>query len=133
MNLKSLLVVWSLVVASTLTFTQCITKSDKPLSQMIDTIPSTTIDSINLNNTSDELTIIYSRLFEVENELGHVRDSLNNERMDLDALAKGYNNLNNENTVNKIKLERIREYNRIAGINNNIKYLRGWLNRVLKD
>lgn len=30
------------------------------------------------------------------------------------------------------KLNRIAEYNRIAGQRNNIKYLRGWINRTLK-
>lgn len=31
------------------------------------------------------------------------------------------------------KLERIRYYNNIAANGNNIKYLRGWINRVLND
>ena len=33
--------------------------------------------------------------------------------------------------LNKIKIERIREYNRIAAQGNNIKFLRGWINRVI--
>ena len=30
-------------------------------------------------------------------------------------------------------LEKIKEYNKIAAKGNNIKYLRGWINRVLKE
>ena len=41
--------------------------------------------------------------------------------------------LNTEITVLNIKLERIKEYNRIAGQGNNIIFLRGWINRVLND
>lgn len=133
MKFKSLFVVWSVVVLSTLTFTQCITKSDKPLSQMIDTpITQDKVDQIVLCD-STELTVLYSKLFVSENILGHTRDSLDRTRDSLTILTDEYNKLRNENLVNKIKLERIREYNRIAGINNNLKYLRGWLNRVLND
>lgn len=35
--------------------------------------------------------------------------------------------------VADFKLERIKEYNRIAAKGNNIKYLRGWINRVIND
>ena len=35
--------------------------------------------------------------------------------------------------VAEYKLGRIKEYNRIAAQGNNIKYLRGWLNRVLNE
>lgn len=31
------------------------------------------------------------------------------------------------------KLDRIKEYNRIAASGNNIKYLRGWINRTLNE
>lgn len=31
------------------------------------------------------------------------------------------------------KIDRIKEYNRIAGNGNNIKYLRGWINRTLNE
>lgn len=33
----------------------------------------------------------------------------------------------------KYKLERIRYYNKIASKGNNIKFLRGWINRVLNE
>lgn len=41
--------------------------------------------------------------------------------------------LNEDLIVAKYKLGRIEEYNKIAGRGNNIKYLRGWINRVLND
>lgn len=41
--------------------------------------------------------------------------------------------LQDELEIADFKLERIKEYNRIAAKGNNIKYLRGWINRVLND
>lgn len=41
--------------------------------------------------------------------------------------------LSEELFIANYKLERIREYNRIAQYDNNIKFLRGWINRVLND
>lgn len=41
--------------------------------------------------------------------------------------------LTEEIDIMKIKLDRIKEYNRIAGQGNNIVFLRGWINRVLND
>lgn len=41
--------------------------------------------------------------------------------------------LEEELLIANYKLERIREYNRIAAQGNNITFLRGWINRVLKD
>lgn len=40
---------------------------------------------------------------------------------------------NEDLIVAKYKLERIRYYNSIAAKGNNIKYLRGWINRVLNE
>ena len=41
--------------------------------------------------------------------------------------------LKSELLIKELKLERIKEYNRIAAKDNNIKYLRGWINRVLEE
>lgn len=41
--------------------------------------------------------------------------------------------LTEEIDIMKIKLDRIKEYNRIAGQGNNIVFLRGWINRVLSE
>lgn len=49
-----------------------------------------------------------------------------------DSINKEFDSINEELQVNKIKIERIREYNRIAAQGNNIKFLRGWINRVIE-
>ena len=41
--------------------------------------------------------------------------------------------LESELLIRDLKLERIKEYNKIAAKDNNIKYLRGWINRVLEE
>ena len=50
-----------------------------------------------------------------------------------DSLCIVLDSLNSEIFVLNYKLLRIKEYNNIAGNGNNIKYLRGWINRVLND
>lgn len=52
---------------------------------------------------------------------------------DKEELLDSLNRLNEELFVANYKLERIKEYNKIAGNGNNIKYLRGWINRVFND
>lgn len=64
-----------------------------------------------------------SKIIKLEHELKLTRDSLN---MIRDSIGEDL-------IVAKIKLARIKEYNRIAGQGNNIKYLRGWINRVLNE
>lgn len=46
---------------------------------------------------------------------------------------KKIDSLESELFIAQLKLERIKEYNRIAAKDNNIKYLRGWINRVLEE
>lgn len=53
--------------------------------------------------------------------------------LEIDSLNNKIKILNEELFVSNFKLERIKEYNRIAGNGNNIKYLRGWINRVLNE
>ena len=67
--------------------------------------------------------VIDSSLMEVNDSLCTVIDSLNSE---IETVSE-------ELKIATFKLERIREYNRIAGNGNNIKYLRGWINRVLNE
>lgn len=64
-----------------------------------------------------------ARMVALQHELELTRDSLN--------LIK--DSLGSDLFVANYKLARIKEYNRIAAKGNNIKYLRGWINRVLKD
>lgn len=63
------------------------------------------------------------RITTLEYELKLTRDSLN--------IIK--DSLNEKLFVANYKLARIKRYNEIAAKGNNIKYLRGWINRVLKN
>ena len=51
----------------------------------------------------------------------------------IDSLTIIQDSLNSEIFILKYKLSRIKEYNRIAESGNNIKFLRGWINRVLNE
>lgn len=51
----------------------------------------------------------------------------------LNYYKQQYDSVNVELFMANYKLERIREYNRIAGQGNNITFLRGWINRVLNE
>lgn len=55
--------------------------------------------------------------------LRHTQDSLNATK---DSLGEDL-------FITKYKLNRIKYYNDIAAKGNNIKYLRGWINRVLNE
>lgn len=64
-----------------------------------------------------------ARIIELEYRLQLTQDSLNAVKDSIgDDLFEA-----------RYKLERIREYNKIAAKGNNIKYLRGWINRVLEN
>lgn len=51
----------------------------------------------------------------------------------IDSLEKLNNKYEEELNIALFKIDRIKEYNRIAGNGNNIKYLRGWINRTLNE
>jgi|SRR5690606_7832268 len=79
-------------------------------------------DTVYLTDTlyvPEQNDTLYTNLFALEARLGLIQDSLRIYKEDL--------------FVAQYKLERIREYNRIAGQGSNLKFLRGWINRVLKD
>lgn len=57
----------------------------------------------------------------------HATDTIDNTNYNL------IDSLKSEILIRDLKLERIKEYNKIAAKDNNIKYLRGWINRVLED
>jgi hypothetical protein len=71
-------------------------------------------------SSTDSITIV-----NLTEELRRTQDSLNAYKADTAISAELF--------VAKYKLERIRHYNAIAAKGNNIKYLRGWLNRVLNE
>ena len=71
----------------------------------------------------DSMTI--QEVVYLKEELRRCQDSLRIIRTD--------STISGELFVAKYKLERIRYYNDIAAKGNNIKYLRGWINRVLNE
>lgn len=66
-----------------------------------------------------------TRILELENVLQLTRDSLNAYKHDTI--------MSEDEFILRFKLERIRYYNECAGKGNNIKFLRGWLYRVLNE
>lgn len=89
--------------------------------------------------TCYEATIVYK-----DSIYNNTIDSLNNEIKQDEKLIQYYKNqvdsyyilvdsLYEDIDVYKIKLDRIKEYNRIADQGNNIVFLRGWINRVLNQ
>lgn len=70
---------------------------------------------------SDNSNII--RIVNLERELQLTRDSLNSVR---DSIGEDL-------FVARYKLSRIKRYNEIAAKGNNIKFLRGWINRVINE
>lgn len=50
-----------------------------------------------------------------------------------DSLAYVKDSLGEDLFIAKYKLGRIKYYNQVAAKGNNIKYLRGWINRVLNE
>lgn len=88
--------------------------SDKPLQPIKEVVYVPTPDSMTIQE------VIY-----LKEELRRCQDSLRIIRTD--------STMSSELFIAKYKLERIRYYNEIAGKGNNIKYIRGWINRVLNE
>lgn len=88
---------------------------------LYDKNPEPIIKYIPLRGSStDSITIV-----NLTEQLRRTQDSLNAYKADTAISAELF--------TAKYKLERIRHYNEIAAKGNNIKYLRGWLNRVLNE
>lgn len=51
----------------------------------------------------------------------------------VDSLNRVIDSCKESSLINEIKLQRIKEYNRIAGNKQNIVFLRGWINRVINE
>lgn len=73
--------------------------------------------------TPDTMSI--QEIVVLREQLRRTQDSLN--------ILKTDTNISTELFVAKYKLERIRHYNDVAKKGNNLKYLRGWINRVLEE
>ena len=83
---------------------------------------------------NQDIILYYENLLQnvnIENE--NLKDSINYYKGMYNECVVLCDSLCEEIAVRDIKLARIAEYNRIAGQNNNIKYLRGWINRVLNN
>lgn len=87
-----------------------------------------------LKEKNEEIVLHYENVLQdvnIENE--NLKDSVCYYRSAYNDCVLLCDSICEEIVVRDIKLERIAEYNRIAGQNNNIKYLRGWINRVLNN
>lgn len=88
---------------------------------LYDKNPEPIIKYIPLQGSStDSITIV-----NLTEQLRRTQDSLNAYKADTTISAELF--------IAKYKLERIRYYNEIAAKGNNIKFLRGWINRVLNE
>lgn len=73
-------------------------------------------DTISEKSNIARIVALEYKCYELQDSLNMVKDSLGGDLF-----------------IAKYKLARIKYYNDIAGKNNNIKFLRGWINRVLKE
>ena len=71
-----------------------------------------------------------ARIAELEHKCYLLQDSLNTVR---DSLNTVKDKFGEDLFITNYKLGRIKYYNDIAAKGNNIKYLRGWINRVLNE
>lgn len=86
------------------------------------TIPVEKIVYVPVKDTINEQENI-AKIIRLEYELSLYKDSLNYIR---DSLGQDL-------FIANYKLTKIKEYNRLAGNGNNIKFLRGWINRTLNE
>jgi len=82
--------------------------------------PEPVIEYVVVKDSADAIQIV-----NLKEELRRTRDSLN--------AYKNDTTMSEELFIAKFKLEKIRYYNDIAAKGNNIKFLRGWINRTLQD
>ena len=86
-----------------------------------------------IENKNDYIYKLNEDIIAYNIEVENYKDTVFNLRCQIDNINVELDSINEELILAKIKLERIKEYNRIAAQDNNIKYLRGWINRVLND
>lgn len=89
---------------------------------------------VGCKNNTPEPTIVYIpvedtinavKVVNLTEELRRTRDSLNAYKFDT--------TISEELFIAKYKLEKIKYYNDIAAKGNNLKFLRGWINRTLNE
>lgn len=90
-------------------------------------------DTTELNNCYKQIDSL-RHIIEKDNDILYhiiiINDSLKNALFIKDDTIKYYKQ---KYIVNEYKLKRIKQYNSIAAKGNNIKYLRGWINRTLNN
>lgn len=85
-----------------------------------------------INEKNDCIYELNEKLIIQNIEIENYKDSIVLYNDSINFLINELDSINEELQINKIKIERIREYNRIAAQGNNIKFLRGWINRVIE-
>lgn len=96
-------------------------------------IPVSVVDTLKLNEYVEKINKLNKELAIKKSVVARANDSiliLNNK---VDSLVRVNRNLKDDLLAAKYKIERVRYYNDIAKNGNNIKFLRGWINRALKD
>lgn len=90
-------------------------------------------DTIELNNCYRQIDSL-KHIIEKDNDILYniniTNDSLNTALDIKDDTIRYYKQ---KYITNEYKLKRIKQYNSIAAKRNNIKYLRGWINRVINE
>lgn len=79
---------------------------------------------------ADNKPIVIERYIPIDTT-ENVISKVNNTKYIIDSLQQANDSLTGKLQVANYKLERIRYYNDIAKRGNNIRFLRGWINRVL--
>ena len=79
----------------------------------------------------DSIEVKDDCIFKLNEDIIKYNIEVENYKDSINFLINELDSINEELQINKIKIERIREYNRIAAQGNNIKFLRGWINRVI--
>lgn len=79
---------------------------------------------------ADNKPIVIERYIPIDTT-ENVISKVNNTKYIIDSLQQANDSLTGKLQVANYKLERIRYYNDVAKRGNNIKFLRGWINRVL--
>lgn len=92
------------------------------------------VESEMIDSIINDLVIDYNwKLDSLYSDIIILTDSIELLQNENNRLLNIIDSINEELFIDEYKLERIKEYNRIAAQGNNITFLRGWINRVLNE
>lgn len=92
------------------------------------------VESEMIDSIVNDLVIDYNwKLDSLYSDIIILTDSIELLQNENNRLLNIIDSINEELFIDEYKLERIKEYNRIAAQGNNITFLRGWINRVLNE